>query len=462
MATRKVVKFFRGENPREDAVFFGEIVRDGLKITAAFGNTNKLTKVTSYYERFGERAASSHEAEKRFEALIESRGKNYEKKDRTEADLPAIDETLDAGSFNLTLEAEIVAAREPAATKAAASVYADWLQQQSDVRGELASLFLAGQEDEAREWLAKNPTKLFGDLDVKLNSEVGGLVWEHGFLRGASLKRQGIDSKTDLAALTRAFLALPVARLVTELRFGLAGYENDNDWSETLAAVAESQQAPQIRVLRFDDYTSEDSEISWTAFGDFSPYWSSLPQLEELVIASGEGGTLGDLALPNLRKFTRISGGLGEDEITAIFAARWPKLEHLEVWFGDEHYGGAGKVEHLAPLLDGRISKKLTHLGIVNCEFVHEVIGPLARSPLLQQLRTLDLSKGALQDTDVDLLLTHADAFHHLDLLDLSENLLNARGAEIYARLPHAKVDEQRYGERGDDEDESRYVALGE
>ena len=456
MATRKVVRF-RGENPGPEAVYFGEIVRDGLKITAAFGTTNNQTKVTSYYERIGERAATSADADKRFEALIQARGTHYSKTSRTEHELPAIDETLDAGAFNPTLEAEIVAARDPAAIKAAASVYADWLQQQSDVRGELASLFLAGQEDEAREWLAGNPTKLFGDLDVKLDGEVSDLVWDHGFLRGASLKRHGIDSKTDLAALTRQFLALPVARLVTELRFGLAGYESDNDWGPALAAVTESMQGPQIRVLRFDDYTSEDSEISWTAFGDFSPYWSSLPALEELVIESGEGGTLGELALPNLKKLVRISGGLREDELRAILGATLPKLEHLEVWFGDDNYGAEGKLEHLAPLFDGRVPKTLVHLGIVNCDFVQDVIEPLAKSPVLAQLKTLDLSKGTLMDADVDVLLKHADAFHHLDRLDLSENLLARRGPEIYARLPHAKVDEQRY-----DGDDRRYVAVGE
>jgi hypothetical protein len=455
MATRKVMKF-RGENHREDAMFFCEIVRDGLKITAQFGNTNKQTKQTSYYERFGERAESVAAAEKRFEALIESRAKNYSTKNRTEEELPAIDETLDAGAFNPALEAEVVGAREPAAAKAASSVYADWLQTQGDVRGELASLFLAGQEDEARHWLAANPTKLFGALDVKLDNEVTDLIWEHGFLRGASLKRQSIDSATDLAELTRAFLALPVARVVTELRFGLAGYESDNDWSGTLAAVAASPQAATLRVLRFDDYTYEDSEISWTAFGDFSPHWSAFPALEDLRIRSGEGGTLGTLALPNLRTFVRVSGGLGESEIGEIFAATWPKLQHLEVWFGSKNYGAAGKPEHLAPLF-ANPPKSLTHLGIVNCEFLQDVIEPLAKSAVLRQLKTLDLSRGVLTDAEVDLILKHADAFGHLDRIDLSENLIEERGGEIYSRLPHAKVEGQR-----DFDDDRRYAALGE
>lgn len=456
MATRKVVKF-RGENQREEALYFCDIVRDGVKITAQFGNTNKLTKVTTYTERFGERAPGVEEAIKRFDKLVASRGKNFQSKTTAEEELPEIDETLDAGKFNPALEAELVAARDPGAAKGAATVYADWLQQQGDVRGELASLFLAGQEDEARAWLLANPTKLFGDLDVKLDNEVYDLVWDHGFLRGASLRRKDIDSNTDLAELTKQFLALPVARLVTELRFGLAGYESDNDWTPALAAIVESQQAAQIRVLRFDDYTYEDSEISWTAFGDFSDHWQHLPALEDLRIRSGEGGTLGELNLPALKTFVRVSGGLGEDEIKSIIGATWPKLEHLEIWFGRKSYGAAGTVEHVAALLDGRVPKSLRHLGLVNCELAGDLIEPLAKSPVLAQLKTLDLSKGTLIDEHVDLFLKHADAFKHLDRIDLSDNLLEERGGEIHARLAHAIVDRQR-----EDDPDYRYAALGE
>lgn len=46
------------------------------------------------------------------------------------------------------------------------------------------------------------------------------------------------QSTSDLAMLTAQFLALPVARFVTELR-RLASFESDNDSTRTLAAVAE-------------------------------------------------------------------------------------------------------------------------------------------------------------------------------------------------------------------------------
>jgi len=459
MATRKVVKV-RGENRREDAVYFAELVLDGVKIRAQFGNTNLASKATHYYDRFGERYATPEEAAKRFEALLEGRVKSYSDVKRSEEEVEVGDESVSAGASNPALEKEILAARDPGVEHSTSSVYADWLQTQSDVRGELAGLFLGGQEDDARRWIADNPTRLFGPLDVKLDSEVYALDWRNGFLRGASLKRASIDSNTKLGELTAQFLALPVARLVTELRFGLAGYESDNDWSDTMQAIVDSPQAAQLRVLRFDDYTYEDSEISWTAFGDFSPFWSKLPALEELQIRSGEGGTLGELALPNLKTFVRVSGGLGADEIKSIMNASWPKLEHLEIWFGKEDYGAAGSVESLAPLLDGRVPKTLRHLGLVNCEFSHELIEPLAKSPVLRQLKSLDLSKGVIQDRDVDVLLRHADAFAHLESLDLSENLLNERGRDIHAKMSNANVGAQRFDD-GDDDDR-RFVALGE
>lgn len=452
----RTVTKYRGENRKNDRVYFCEFVWDGLKVLATFGNTDPATGQTVITDRGGQRATSEAMAQALFEKLIVTRGKHYTGgQQRTEEERPAA-EALAASHANAALEAEILGARDAAAARAASTVYADWLQQQTDARGELAGLFLGGQEDDARTWLAAHPTKLFGDLDVQLDSEVYDLVWEHGFLRGASLKRKDIDSATDLAELARAFLALPVARLVTELRFGLAGYESDNDWTKTLEVVAASPQAKTLRVLRFDDYTYEDSEISWTAFGDFSAQWSAFPALEDLRIRSGEGGSLGDLALPNLRTFVRVSGGLGEAELADIFAATWPRLEHFEVWFGHQQYGAVGKPEHVTPLLEGRISPALTHVGLVNCEFLQGLIEPLARSPVLRQLRSLDLSRSTLADDDVDLLLKHADAFAHLDRIDLTENFITDRRAELTARLPHVVLAGQR------DLHDRRYVALGE
>jgi hypothetical protein len=454
---RKVVKY-RLENVRDDDVFWCEMVLDGPKLKVTYGSTNKSTNETRIFERAGDRYSSPEAAEAAVKKILESnRGQNYKSQKRTEEMVPGVGDDVAPHASNPELEAQLASATDDKAHVAAATVYADWLQTQNDVRGELAALWLGGKQDGAREWVATNATKLFGALDVKLDIEVYDLVWKHGFLVGASLKRVSIDSNTDLGAMTREFLALPVARFVTALRFGLESYESDNDWSSTMTAVAESPQAATLRSLRFDDYHSEDCEISWTAFGDFSDAWRSFPVLEELVIRSGEGGNLGEIDLPNLRTFRRISGGLSGDEIRSILSAKWPKLEHLEIWFGSEDYGASGNISMLGDLFGGSAPSTLRHLGLCNAQFAPEIVAALVRSPLLARLSSIDLSGGVLMDSDADVLIANAAKLAHLSKIDLSENLLNERMDDLKKALPNAIVDDQRY-----DGEDYRYVALGE
>jgi hypothetical protein len=276
----------------------------------------------------------------------------------------------------------------------------------------------------------------------------------------------GYDSELALADATREFLALPLAQFVEQLRFGLAHFESNNDWGPTLEAVTSSARASDIRSLRFDAYTYADQEISWTGFGDFSAAWPKLPRLEELVIRSGAGGTLGTLELPALKKFVRISGGLGAAELRAITAADWPALEHLEIWLGTAAYEGEASLELLFPILGGRGLTNVRHLGLVNCELVDTLIPALAGSAILPRLRTLDLSKGTMGSVATTELLAHAARFAHLSALDLTENCLtDEECSRIRAALPQVAAGEQR-GERedGDEDhdDDGRYVAVGE
>lgn len=442
MGKRTITKA-RLESVRGTTTSFFEGVLDGTTLVVKRGFTR--AGKTTFTDRNGERFPTAAIARSRFDKLF-VRG-HYDRLATEELEIEDVVHALAPAASEPRLEAEVLAGRDNAA-----SVYADWLQQHDDPRGELAALALAGKTAEVAAFVAANTTRLFGDLDVKVDSELHDFDWSGGFLTGASLKR----SQTKLEVLTAQFLALPIARFVTRLRFGLASNESDNDWSDTMRAVTASRQAAQLRSLRFDDYGSAECELSWTPFGDFSGAWPHLPALEELVIRSGGGGDLGELDLPSLRRFTRISGGLSADEIASIVSARWPRLEQLEVWFGSDNYGAEGTVEMIAPLLAGKAPATLVELGLCNAMFTHELIEPLARSELLPRLRVLDLSNGVLRDDDVDVLLAHAPAFAHLARLDLSRNTLDQRTQQIRAALPNAVVVHQR------DPDEERYVGVGE
>lgn len=339
-------------------------------------------------------------------------------------------------------------------------IYADFLMAQGDVRGEMAALLLAGKSEEANALLSRRREDVLGPLAPVSTDELELLEYRHGFLVAARLKRGSYESKTDLAELTEQFLELPFARFVTHLRFGLASYQSDNDWTATAHAIIGSPLARQIRRLDFNDYTYEDSEISWTAFGDFSKLWSAVPALESIHIRSGAGGTLGSIEHARLKTFIRESGGLSRGELMAIGSARWPALEHLEVWTGSSSYEAEATPELLAPIVRAEGLSRLRHLGIVNCELSRELLALLNASGVLPRLEVLDLSKGVLTDDEISELLRFAPQLKHLRRLDLSENLFSEEGVERIAEaLPNAVVSEQR---EDDSDGEHRYVAVGE
>jgi hypothetical protein len=336
------------------------------------------------------------------------------------------------------------------------SVYADWLIAQGDPLGELAQCAAAGKLAAAKSVLRQHQLDLIGTSDY----HVPDFEYRHGFVVGATISIQPTGLHSALQEITEKFLAGPLARFVESLRFGLAGFEGDNDWSGTLRAVVESRRATQLRALRFDHYDREDSELSAVAFGDFASAWDKLPALELLHIKSGAGGTLGTLDLPALRTFIRESGGLAQAELDAIASARWPRLEHLEIWFGAPRYGAAGTLASLREILKGKLPR-LAHLGVVNAGFADEVIGELASHPVLSKLSSLDLSKGTLGRDGAALLVRKAARFRHLASLDLSENLLDPDDVRrIRAVLDNVIVEHQRT--QREDEDEDNYVAIGE
>lgn len=342
------------------------------------------------------------------------------------------------------------------------AVYADWLMGEGDPRGELAALHCNGKTNEATKYLKAHAARLLGDLEAHLGGGIRELRWRHGFPIGATLANPHSDSSVKLDELTGAFLALPLACFIESLRFGLASYASDNDWASTLMAVTCAEQAPRVRELLFNDYTYEDCEISWAPFGDFSRAWAKLPALEVLHIRSGAGGILGELALPNLKTFIRESGGLDASEIKSICAARWPKLVHLEVWFGGSAYGAQGTVTSIRSILEGKGLPNLTHLGLVNCEFVDDLIPALAGSTVLARLRTLDLSKGTMARDAAAALVQHAAAFVHLESINLDKNMLLDEELDLIGKaLPNAVHGEQRDRDE-DDEEDNRYAAVGE
>lgn len=395
------------------------------------------------------------------------------------------------------------------------SVYADWLQEQSDPRGELAATQLgleSSPKDKAllaaeKRLLKEHRDTLIGPFarylcksgkkdvpgitqkaplepdhrEVKQDAAPWHIEWRAGFFRSVTVAYPGMDWSSpergdddedspdgswypshDVAKLLVQLLASPGARFLTGLRLGMPNDMEDGEQSyrEVVKKLAAADLS-RLRSLYIGDIAREESEVSWINIGDISKLYKSLGKLQALTIRGSSDLKLGKIELPELRELTIITGGMKKSNVAAICAARWPKLEKLELWLGTPHYGGDVALKDLKALLDGKAFPKLTSLGIRNCEFADEVASALGSAKIVKQLKKLDLSKGTMTDAGVDAMIAAKHAFAHLVHLDLSDNYLAKSTRTATQIIPAVRTKPQRTPDEYDGQ-VHRYAALGE
>jgi hypothetical protein len=226
--------------------------------------------------------------------------------------------------------------------------------------------------------------------------------------------------------------------------------------------VGASEQLPSLTSLFIGDIESEQCEISWIQQGDLSPLFGAFPQLESLGIRGGEGLTIGSPSHHNLKKLIIESGGLPVSVVQEVAAADFPALEHLELWLGSSGYGWDGTIDDLAPFLNGEKWPDLKYLGLRNSEIADEIAGHLATAPVLNRIKTLDLSMGNLTDAGVEALLHNRDALSRLEALDLHHHFLSEGMIDRLQELP-ISVDASDPQEADEYDGEAyRYIAVSE
>ncbi|MDX2014571.1 MAG: hypothetical protein SFW67_30515 [Myxococcaceae bacterium] len=334
------------------------------------------------------------------------------------------------------------------------AVYGDALLAAGDVRGELVAT--AGNPKTFKAALKRHQQALFGPLADLLAEDLAQLLehvtWRHGFIEHAFV--DGFDDLS-LEEVLDGLLGAPVARFLSKLDLGLSDpMGHDNDFAPAIERLGDSGGAHLLRSLWLGRFEEEQAQMSWAPWGDVSALWQTCPGLVELRLR-GASGPLGSIEAPTLESFIVETGGLSRDACSAIAAAELPAVRHLEVWFGDDNYGGECTASDAEQLL-ARSDRHLKSLGLKNAPFTHELIPLLAAWKPLRQLEVLDLSLGVLTDEDVDTLLKRREAFAHLRRLDLRGNVLDARVKALKKALPNAVLDDQR------DTDGERYVAVGE
>ena len=371
------------------------------------------------------------------------------------------------GARNPELEQAIAA--DPYGAEAY-TVYADWLQDQGDPRGELIALHLAGKADVAARLIASQAAYFLGPLAEHAKcydgSNKDAFTWRNGFIHAVRLahdhyaldyadggKHKGWDGS--LAQILDLLLRHPSGRFLAEVTINYNNDPNEDTLDDLTAILAKRAPATLRKLVLGDDV----DQIDWYKIGDLSKLWKGVPRLAHFQLYGGQELKLGTVDLPEARYFAVRTGGLARANVKSAVRASLPKVEHLEIWFGDDNYGAEGTAEDVQPLLDRTDLPHLTYLALANAMFTDELCERLPAAKIIRGLKVLDLSKGILTDEGAGVLARHKDAFAHLDVLDVSETYLTDAGVAALQGLAKRIVADDL---RDDEDPDYRYPAVGE
>ncbi len=258
------------------------------------------------------------------------------------------------------------------------------------------------------------------------------------------------------------FLADEKAPETTALVIGAwHGDDSEKTPEEVIQLLVKSKaRLPRLAAIYLGDITSEENEMSWIHQCDLSPLLAAFPTLQLLRTRGGDGLSIHAPEHENLRALALETGGLDASVLKSIALSSFPNLEHLELWLGTDEYGGNHSMDDLEPILAGRLFPKLRYLGLRNSQMADEIAAAIIRSPLLQRIETLDLSLGVLTDEGAKALLK-LPASPTLKKLNLHYNYISSDLARQLKALP-LTVDVSRPSDLDDEDDEYRFVAVGE
>jgi hypothetical protein len=308
------------------------------------------------------------------------------------------------------------------------------------------------------------PYGLLPDVDP------GAVAWRIGI--DGTYAAMGKNHPDSIAGTFAGFLHRVDPAKVRALIFGMAGSDVEHDAGDGAKLLLEhAERFPALRALFLGELLSEESDVAYLLAAELDPVLAAFPAIEVLGVrgtyidylptaVKGAAARLAPTSHHALRRLVLESGGLEPQTVRNILASDLPKLEHLELYLGDPHYGGDTAVADLAPLLSGEVFPELRSLGLRDSMIQDEIAAALAYAPIVARLEALDLSLGALSDEGMAALLA-GQPLTHLKKLDLHYHFLSgAMMARVHAALPGVEVDlsEQQEPHHGGE----RYVAVSE
>ncbi|BAY24139.1 leucine rich repeat variant [Calothrix sp. NIES-2100] len=271
------------------------------------------------------------------------------------------------------------------------------------------------------------------------------------------------EEEEDFTTKFNRLLQEPNADKLQALVFGFWGEAYERDSSRIIAALVHVKEyLLNLKAIFMGDITYNECEISWIKQSDISPILQAYHLLEILQVRGGDGLQFSPpLRHNHLKALIVETGGLSRNTVAQICNIDLPALEHLELWFGNENYGGDCWVEDIHPIIFEDKFPNLDYLGLRNSQFTDEIVNDIVNSPIINSISVLDLSMGTLSDAGAEALL-NCPAINYLYILNVSESFLSEEMIDKLSALNVRVLANNQKKEDGDNYIHSRYCSVSE
>nr|WP_322714978.1 STM4015 family protein [Nostoc sp. ChiSLP03a]MDZ8216263.1 STM4015 family protein [Nostoc sp. ChiSLP03a] len=275
--------------------------------------------------------------------------------------------------------------------------------------------------------------------------------------------RYEYDNEEDLPSQISRLLQEPNADKLEALVLGLWAEAYERDSSDIVPTLVDAKKyLTNLKAVFIGDIAYDECEISWIQQSDISPILQAYPKLEILQVRGGDGLHFSPpVRHDRLKALIVETGGLSRDAVAHICNMNLPVLEHLELWFGSEDYGGDCWVEDIHPIIFEDKFPNLTYLGLRNSQFTDEIANAIVTSPIINSISVLDLSIGTLSDAGAEQLL-NCEAINYLDILNVSESFLSEEMIEKLSGLDVRVLASNQKHEDDDSYIHGRYCSVAE
>lgn len=253
------------------------------------------------------------------------------------------------------------------------------------------------------------------------------------------------DNDKSAETLVPDILADPEFPRLEAIEIGSWGSPFEDSCQSVIDGIIENKEAfSHIKKLEIGIMDYEECEMSWIMQGDYSRFFSALPNLKSLTIQGSTDLELGEICHDNLEELTIICGGLPSSVIESIKKAKLPALKKLELYLGVDNYGFDGDINTIITFLKNSDFPNLKELGLKDSDMQDDVTKAVLESKYIGQLEKLDLSCGTLTDKGGQLLLDTVPQYPNIKGLDLHYHYLSGKMMKKLKNLSiEVDVDEQ-------------------